>query len=58
MGKYAYVYKPMKEVEDYYPYFTFEEDENILNCGYLLKDTEIEINSPLGELVIEGIENK
>ena len=58
MKQRAKVYIPVKKVEDYIPYFTYEEDEKIEDCAYLLRDVKITIDSNLARLTIQAIEDQ
>ena len=51
------IYQPSKkDWKAYLPYFEYEEDENIEDCGYLLKKVRIQLDSELAKNVIEGVE--
>lgn len=56
--KYSTVYMPTKrKISEYLPYFRYEEDENIEDCGYLIRDVKIDMEEEyLVEKVISGIE--
>ena len=45
-------------MEEYLPYFTYEKDEKIEDCFYLLKDVQIDFDSDLAKLTIQSIENQ
>ena len=58
MTRHAKVYKPLKKMEEYLPYFIYEKDEKLEGIGYLLKDVVIELDSALWKLAIQGIERQ
>lgn len=57
MGEAVYVYKPVGKIKDYLPYFQLEKDKEIKECQYLIRECEIEVDSPLMEEIVKTIEN-